>query len=122
MSTLEKQQQSPEIMAPTVRAIYNLGPVERIPLGEGRAFHAGNRMVVVFRSRDGNVYASQPDCPHRGGPLADGLVGPAKVICPLHSFAFNLVTGQPIENTCHALQTYPASLSDSGDILLTIDS
>jgi len=121
MSTLEKQQ-SPEIIASTVRAIYNLGPVERIPLGEGRAFHAGNRNVVVFRSRDGNVYASQPDCPHRGGPLVDGLVGPAKVICPLHSFAFNLVTGQPIENTCHALQTYPASLSDSGDILLTIDS
>lgn len=122
MSTLEKEPQSPGIIAPTVRAIYNLGPVERIPPGEGRTFHAGNRTVVVFRSRDGNVYATQPDCPHRGGPLADGLVGPAKVICPLHSFAFNLATGQAIENACHALQTYPTSLSDIGDILVTIDS
>lgn len=122
MNTFKQEIQSPETGAPTVRAIYNLGSIQRIPLGEGRAFQVANTTVAVFRSRDGEVYATQPDCPHRGGPLVDGLVGPAKVICPLHNFAFNLATGQPIENSCNQLRVYPASLNEAGDILLTIDS
>ncbi len=120
MNALKQEIQSPETSAPIVRAIYNLGPVECIPLGEGRAFHVGGIRVAVFRSRNGEIYATQPNCPHRGGPLVDGLVGPAKVICPLHNFAFNLATGQPIENACSQLRTYPASLSETGDVLLTI--
>jgi nitrite reductase/ring-hydroxylating ferredoxin subunit len=44
------------------------------------------------------------------------------VTCPLHNFIFNLATGQPIENACSPLRTYPAALNEQGEILLTIDS
>jgi nitrite reductase (NADH) small subunit len=121
-NTLRQERQSAENGTATVRATYNLGSIQRVPLGEGRTFRAGNTLVTIFRARDGKVYATQPACPHRGGPLADGLVGSGKVICPLHNFAFDLATGQPIENTCAQLRIYPVSLNEAGDILLVIDS
>jgi nitrite reductase (NADH) small subunit len=68
-----------------------LGPADQIPLGEGRAFVVGDEQVAVFRLRDGGLRAV---CPHRGGPLADGLIDGAQVICPLHNHAFRLVDGQ----------------------------
>jgi nitrite reductase (NADH) small subunit len=106
---------------PCTIVYYNLGPIERIPWGEGRTFSVKDTLIAVFRLRDGNVFATQAACPHRGGPLADGLVGAGKVICPLHAYAFALATGQPIQNSCEKLQTYPVSVDENGDIQLTLD-
>lgn len=99
----------------------NLGPVTRIPFGEGRSYLAGGRIVAVFRSRTGELFATQGECPHRGGPLADGIVGGGKVICPLHAYRFDLASGQPAGNDCEALRTYPVSVSDAGDVILVLD-
>jgi nitrite reductase (NADH) small subunit len=49
------------------------------------------------------------------------LIGEGKVICPLHAYKFDLTTGQPIGNMCEALKTYPVSLSETDDILLSLD-
>ena len=102
-------------------SVYNLGPVSRLPLGEGRIFQVGHTAVAIFRTRGGEVFATQASCPHRGGPLADGLVGAGKVICPLHSYKFDLATGEPVGNACEALKTYPVSVSETGDILLSLN-
>ena len=101
--------------------IINLGKVEKIPPGEGKVFQVGNSSIAVFHSRDGSVFATESTCPHKGGPLADGVVGSNKVICPLHSFVFDLPTGQPVGNSCNSLQTYPATLNENGEILVGID-
>lgn len=101
------------------RSVYNLGSVSRIPLGEGRTFRVDDAAVAVFRTRGGDLFATQSLCSHRGGPLADGLLGAGKLICPLHTYKFDLATGQPIGHTCAALKTYPVSLSETGDILLS---
>ena len=50
-------------------------------------FRVDGKDVAVFRCRSGNVFATSAECPHRGGPLADGLVGGDTVICPMHGFA-----------------------------------
>ncbi len=63
-------------------------------MGEGRAFVVGDELVAVFRLRDGGVRAVAARCPHRGGPLADGLIDGQQVICPLHNHAFRLADGQ----------------------------
>ncbi|MGH9822882.1 MAG: Rieske (2Fe-2S) protein [Blastocatellia bacterium] len=97
---------------------YNLGLVENIPAGEGRAFALDCATVAVFRSKDGRVFATQAWCPHRQGPLADGIVGGGQIICPLHGYKFDLETGNPLESDCEAIRTYTVSVSDSGDILL----
>lgn len=101
-------------------ASYNLGQVERIPLGEGREYKIAGRLIAVFRERSGALYAVQALCPHRAGALADGFIGAGKVICPLHSFKFDLRTGVPLGNDCGALQTYPVRVSERGEIVLRL--
>lgn len=110
------------IIAPaeSTAAIYNLGSLQRIPPGEGRIFRVHDIDVAIFRTRDGKVFATQSLCPHRGGPLADGLVGAGKVVCPLHGYMFDLATGQSAESSCAHLRTYPVVLNGTGEILLTL--
>jgi nitrite reductase (NADH) small subunit len=70
-----------------------LGPVDDIPLGEGRVYAVDGEMVAVFRLRDGSLRAVSAVCPHRGGPLADGQIDRTVVVCPLHQHVFDLTTG-----------------------------
>ena len=101
-------------------ATHNLGSAAQIPLGEGRRFEVGGVGIAVFRSRQGRVYAAQAECPHRAGPLADGLLGGEALICPLHNFRFNVATGEPLGNDCPALRTYPVSVNEYGEILIAV--
>ncbi|HET7543126.1 MAG TPA: Rieske (2Fe-2S) protein [Polyangiaceae bacterium] len=96
-----------------------LGPITAIPEGEGRSFQVGAAQIAVFRSRDGGLFATQADCPHRQGPLADGLLGSGTLICPLHSLKFDLSTGRAENGDC-SLKTYPARLSEGGQILVDL--
>ena len=100
----------------------SLGPVEQIPLGEGRVFEVGETRIAVFRTRQGEVYATQAACPHREGPLADGIIGGRQIVCPLHAYKFDLATGKPVGNDCAALRTYAVTLSENRDILLSYRS
>ena len=100
--------------------VVNLGALERIPLGEGREFEVNGELIAVFRARAGRLYAVQAKCPHREGALADGIIGAGKVVCPLHSFKFDLATGAPLGNDCAALKTYIVTVNDEGEILLSL--
>ena len=101
--------------------IINLGSVTKIPRGEGRVFKVGRSSLAVFHTRAGRVFATEATCPHKAGPLADGIVGEHKVICPLHAFVFDLSTGESVGNTCEALTTYPVELNEKGEILVGIE-
>lgn len=98
-----------------------LGPASDIPPGEGRVYRIDGEKIAVFRTRTQEVYAVQAECPHRQGPLADGLVGGATVICPLHGWKFDLKTGQALFGDC-GLKTYPVSLDDAQNIVLRRES
>ncbi|TAK28552.1 MAG: hypothetical protein EPO21_22710 [Chloroflexota bacterium] len=109
-------------MAATIRPrreACNLGPIARIPLGEGRTFQIGGVSVAVFHTRQHKVFATQGACPHCAAPLADGIVGAGKVVCPFHGCRFDLATGEPVGSACRPLETYPVFLSETGDILLS---
>lgn len=97
---------------------YSLGNVDKIPVGEGRLFHVKGSLIAVFRTRHDEVFGTQPYCPHGGGPLFDGIVGGGQLVCPLHSYRFELATGAPVGNECAALKTYQISLSETGEILV----
>ena len=96
-----------------------LAPVTAIPEGEGRTFEVGGKRLAVFRSRQGDVFATLAECPHRGGMLADGLLGGCTLICPLHALKFDLTSGQALNGEC-SLRTYPARLGPSGQILVEL--
>jgi nitrite reductase (NADH) small subunit len=72
----------------------DLGPIDAIAPGQGRAFIVAGRTIAVFRQRDGRVFATDNQCPHRGGPLAEGILGDGKVICPLHGWKLDLASGR----------------------------
>lgn len=98
----------------------SLGPVNQIPLGEGRTFVVEGRQIAVFRLRDGSLRALDAVCPHRGGPLADGLADSRVVICPLHGYAYDLSTGCEVANGGVAVTAYPVQADDGGLIQLRI--
>lgn len=94
-----------------------LGPLHAIPEGEGRTFVVGQRRIAVFRARDGALFATQAECPHRQGPLADGLLGDGTLICPLHSLKFDLATGKAVSGDC-SLKTYPLRLGQQNQLIV----
>ena len=96
----------------------NLGRVDRIPVGQGRCYVVGPDEIAVFRQRDGRIFATQNRCPHRQGPLAEGVLGSGRIICPLHAHQFNLETGAGNEPT-ECLQVYAAQ-EVAGNILLSL--
>jgi nitrite reductase (NADH) small subunit len=98
-----------------------LGPVDRVPLGEGKAFDISGRRVAVFRGRSGELFATQAECPHKGGPLADGIVGGGTVICPLHAYKYDLESGRPLGNDCPVLKTWRVELDADGEMSLSME-
>lgn len=65
---------------------------DNIPPREGRAAVVGDREIAIFNLGDGFL-AVDNRCPHRGGPLADGIVAGRAVVCPLHAWKIDLRTG-----------------------------
>ena len=66
--------------------------VDDVPLGEGRSITLDGRRIAIFRSAAG-WFALDAACPHKGGPLADGIVCDNAVICPLHDRRYDLASG-----------------------------
>lgn len=65
---------------------------DNIPPREGRAAVVGDRELAIFNLGD-RFLAVDNRCPHRGGPLCDGIVTGASVVCPLHAWKVDLETG-----------------------------
>jgi nitrite reductase (NADH) small subunit len=76
---------------------------ENIPLREGRSVQVAGHDIAIFNLGD-RFLAIENKCPHRGGPLADGIVSGRTVVCPLHAWKIDLDSGQvanrPEENPC----------------------
>ena len=96
-----------------------IGHLFQIPKGEGRTFEVDGERIAVFRTWDEEVFATQAECPHKHGPLADGLTGNAVVICPLHDRTYSLRDGSGLNTDCR-IATFPARVAENGTILLTL--
>lgn len=97
----------------------NLGSVEKVPRGQGFCFIVGDQEISVFRQRDGRLFATQNRCPHRQGPLSEGLIGAGKVICPLHAHKFDLSTGEG-QVPGERLRVFPVR-EENGEILVVVE-
>jgi len=96
-----------------------LGALEEIPLGEGRTYAVQGAQVAVFRLRDGTLRAIDAVCPHRGGPLADGLIDERVVVCPLHGHTFDMCSGTEAGGGL-SVRSYPVSAIE-GSIRLSLN-
>ena len=69
---------------------------------------AGHGDIAVFRTADDEVFALHDKCPHKGGPLSQGIVHGKRVTCPLHAWNIELESGQavaPDVGGCHSFKT-----------------
>lgn len=93
--------------------------LDELPLGLGRAFEIRGRALAVFRARDDRVFVVDGTCPHKGGPLADGMLIGEQVVCPLHAFRFHGTSGacdQP--GTC-GIDTFAAEV-DGDEVFVLV--
>lgn len=72
----------------------DVGAVTDIPRRGGRVVKTPRGCIAVFRAADDSVFALDDRCPHKGGPLSDGIVHGHKVACPLHGMVFAMDTGE----------------------------
>lgn len=72
-----------------------VGLADHVPYMEGRSAEVAGHRIAVFRTPNGFL-AIDADCPHKGGPLADGLVSNQCVTCPLHGRRIDLETGEVV--------------------------
>lgn len=91
-----------------------------IPVREGRAVKFGNREIAIFNLGD-RFYAVDNRCPHKGGPLADGIVSGSTVVCPLHAWKMSLETGNGINgpSTSSCVETFRTRVEE-GIVLLEL--
>ncbi|MEZ5850369.1 MAG: nitrite reductase small subunit NirD [Hyphomicrobiaceae bacterium] len=71
----------------------DIGAVDDIPREGARVVRTAAGCVAVFRTRDDEVFALDDRCPHKGGPLSQGIVHGHSVTCPLHNWVISLKSG-----------------------------
>jgi nitrite reductase (NADH) small subunit len=69
--------------------------------------------VALFRTADDRVFAVRDRCPHKGGPLSQGIVFGDRVACPLHNWTIDLASGCAAEPDCGSVRTF-ATRVDGG--------
>lgn len=82
---------------------------EIAPLGS-RVVHTQQGDIALFRTSDGEVFALHDKCPHKGGPLSQGIVSGKKVTCPLHGWNIAFADGQAAAPDVGCARTYPVKV------------
>ncbi len=97
----------------------DIGAVTDIPRQGARVVKTAKGCVAVFRTITDEVFALQDRCPHKGGPLSEGIVHGSKVTCPLHNWVFDMNTGAATAADEGQVATYPTRVED-GRILMDV--
>jgi nitrite reductase (NADH) small subunit len=95
----------------------DIGPIDHIPRRGARVVKTLRRDIAVFRTASDEVFALENRCPHRGGPLSEGIVHGRKVACPLHNWVIELETGKAAGADEGCVQRFPVKV-EKGRIYL----
>jgi nitrite reductase (NADH) small subunit len=96
----------------------DIGPVTQISPGNARTLPVqGGDEIAVFHTLDNQFYALVNKCPHKQGPLSQGIVHGAVVTCPLHSWNISLKTGEALGDDKGCVPTIPLRV-DAGRLYL----
>ena len=90
----------------------DIGHIDDIPLLGARIVKTPVGCVAIFRTDEAEIFAASDTCPHKGGPLSDGIVHGKSVTCPLHNWVFSLETGEAQGADEGQIATYPVRLED----------
>lgn len=97
--------------------LIDIGSLDDIPRQGARLVKTVQGCIAVFRTADDQVFALDDRCPHKGGPLSEGIVHGDRVTCPLHNWVFDLNSGQAQGADEGSVQTFAAKVQ-GGRVLI----
>ena len=97
----------------------DIAALEDIPVRGARIVKTHAGCIAVFRTADDEVFATSDRCPHKGGPLSEGIIHGTSVTCPLHNWVFSLETGEAQGADEGQIATYPARV-ENGRVLMDL--
>jgi nitrite reductase (NADH) small subunit len=98
---------------------YEIGSLDDIPRRGARCVMSPDGRIAVFRTADDRVFATEDRCPHRGGPLSQGIVHGAAVTCPLHGMVLSLESGEALGADEGRVRTIPVRI-EGGRLLIQL--
>jgi nitrite reductase (NADH) small subunit len=96
-----------------------IGTVDDIPLRGARCVKNGTMTIAIFRTATDQIYALEDKCPHKNGPLSQGIVHDGCVTCPLHNWVISLSTGHAQGADEGATLAFPVKV-EAGQIYLDL--
>ncbi len=96
-----------------------IGRVEDIPRQGARVVRSPSGDIAVFRTATDEIFALRDRCPHKGGPLSQGIVSGKTVTCPMHNWNISLDTGEAVAPDKGCAGHIPVKVAD-GRILLSL--
>ena len=91
-----------------------------IPRRGCRVVQAPRGQIAVFRTAEDEVFALDNRCPHKGGPLSEGIVHGRLVTCPLHNWVIGLADGEAVGADKGCARRHPIRL-DEGRVFLSVN-
>lgn len=95
----------------------DIGHIEEVPLRGSRLVKTHIGCVAIFRTAESEVFAATNSCPHKGGPLSEGIIHGQSVTCPLHNWVFDLTTGHAQGADEGQITTYPVRIENERILL-----
>ncbi len=90
-----------------------------LPLAdEAKEFPCGAKTICIANV-NGTYRALDNVCPHRGGPLGQGMIEDGKVVCPWHGWAWDPKTGAATQDSSMKVAVYPLKI-EGGDVLIEV--
>ena len=96
-----------------------IAALEDIPRLGSRVVKTDTMNVAVFRTRDDQVFAVKDACPHKQGPLSQGIVSGTTVTCPLHNWKIDLESGCALGPDEGCTNTFNAKV-ENGKVYLSL--
>ena len=93
--------------------------LDEIPVLGARVLRDPAGDICVFRNAEDEVFALHDKCPHKGGPLSQGIVHGRSVTCPLHGWKIGLASGEAGAPDSGCAHSFPAKV-ENGDVLLAL--
>lgn len=104
----------------TPRRWADIGALESVPVRGARVVKSLAGCIAVFRTAGEEAFAIEDRCPHKGGPLSQGIVHGKAVTCPLHNWVISLETGSAQGADTGSVRTIPLKIED-GRIFIDLD-
>ncbi|MEM8917807.1 MAG: nitrite reductase small subunit NirD [Pseudomonadota bacterium] len=91
----------------------DIGPMDQLPAMGARTLPVqGGEEIAIFRTAQGEIYALHNKCPHKGGPLSQGIVHGTEVTCPLHNWRISLASGEALGEDNGCVPTIPVRIEN----------